>query len=280
MPEFIAIDAAAALIGDETTLALGGMTIYRRPVAFIYALLRRPKRPHNLTLLAFTAGYECDLLVGAGCVRDVRTVYFGLESFGFAPMYTQAAQKGLIQTIEETEASLSMGMRARMSGAGFMPSRAWIGTDLPRLRPDVKQIEDPYTGEMLMAFPAIGCDVAVLHAVETDLTGNVKLNNNLGVDLELIYISDLVIVTTDRIVDHVQRDSEGFIVPAQGIDYVVHVPNGAHPTAATRPTPARAARTCLTSQPATRELRQLPYFGHQQPINIPQLAIVTVTTVD
>ncbi len=230
MPEFVAIETAADLIRDGTTLGLGGMTLYRRPVAFVRALLRRSRRPQDLTLLAFTAGYESDLLVGAGCLRAVRTVYFGLESFGFAPMFTQAAQDGRLKIIEETEASLSMGMRARMSGIGFMPSRAWFGTDLPLLRPDVKQITDPYTGEKLMAFPAVACDVSVLHALEADHVGNVKLNNNLGIDLELVYISDLVIVTAERIVKRVQRDSDGYVIPAQGIDYITHVPTGAYPT--------------------------------------------------
>jgi acyl CoA:acetate/3-ketoacid CoA transferase alpha subunit len=172
---------AAALVQDGQTVALGGFTIYRRPVAFVRELLRRDPRPKDLTLLCFTAGYESDLLVGAGCVRTMRTVYFGLESFGFAPMFTEKANRGEIEICEETESSIAMGLRARMAGVGFMPSTAWIGTDLPRLRPDVKTVTDPYTGEELMAFPAIPVDVAVLHGLEGDTDGNFKLNNNLGI---------------------------------------------------------------------------------------------------
>ena len=92
--EMISLSDAAELVQDAQTIALGGMTVYRRPLAFVRALLRRDHRPKDLTLLCFTAGIESDLLVGAGCVGTVRSVYFGLESFGLAPMFTEAAQKG------------------------------------------------------------------------------------------------------------------------------------------------------------------------------------------
>lgn len=230
MTQWISLSEAAALVQDGMTLALGGMTVYRRPAAFARALLRRAHRPKDLTLLCFTAGYESDLLVGGGCVSAVRSAYFGLESFGLAPMFTEAANKGQIRIIEETESSLAMGIRAQTSNVSFMPSRAWIGTDLPRLRPDVKTVTDPYTGETLMAFPAIHCDVVVLHGLEGDRDGNVKLNNNLGVDLELVYIADTVIVTVERMVDQCQRSTDGFLVPSPGVRYIVHAPRGAFPT--------------------------------------------------
>nr|PZN53904.1 MAG: CoA transferase subunit A [Chloroflexota bacterium] len=227
---WITLDEAAALVPDGATLALGGMTIYRRPVGFVRALLAREKRPRNLTLLCFTAGFESDLLVGAGCVEAVRTCYFGLEAFGFAPMFTEAAQQGAIRVIEETEASLALGIRAKLAGVSFMPSAAWIGTDLPKLRPDVKTVVDPYSGEELMAFPALRCDIAVLHGLEGDRAGNVVLNNNLGVDMELVYLADTVIVTVERIVERCQRSVDGLMIPAPGASYLVHAPGGAWPT--------------------------------------------------
>ncbi|NOG49019.1 MAG: hypothetical protein HND48_05805 [Chloroflexi bacterium] len=85
-------------------LGFGGMTIYRRPVAFVMAMLRRSICPRDLTLFGFTHGYEADLLVGAGCAAAVRSCYFGLESFGFAPMFTERVNRGEVRVIEETEA--------------------------------------------------------------------------------------------------------------------------------------------------------------------------------
>jgi glutaconate CoA-transferase, subunit A len=223
----ISLPEAAALVQPGQTLALGGNMLYRRPVAFVYELLRRPQPPTDLTLLCFTAGYESDLLVGAGCVAATRTCYFGLEAFGFAPMFTQAAQQGTLHIIEETEASLAFGIRAQMAGVGFMPARAWLGTDLMNLRPDVKTVVDPYNGEELVAFPAIECDVAVIHALVADRRGNARLNNNLGIDPELAFIARQVIVTAEEIVDTLGSDVH---LPGAIVTAVAHAPRGAWPT--------------------------------------------------
>lgn len=223
----VSLQDAALAVEDGMTLALGGMTLYRRPMAFVRALLRRESRPRNLTLLSFTASYESDLLVGAGCVGQTRTCYFGLEAFGLAPMFTQAATEGRLRVLEETEISLALGIRATLGGVGFMPSRAWIGTDLPRLRPDVRQVIDPYSGEVLMAFPAIPCDVAVIHALVADRAGNARLNRNLAIDRELAYAAKTLIVTAEQIVDRLGEDVD---LPAPLAAMVVEAPGGAWPT--------------------------------------------------
>jgi glutaconate CoA-transferase subunit A len=200
------------------------MTLYRRPVAFVRALLRRFRQtgePGKLTLLNFTAGLESDLLVGAGMVQRIRTCYFGLEIFGLAPMFTYYANRGEIEILEETEASLAYGIRAQMAGVGFMPSRAWIGTDLPRLRPDVRVVTDPYSGEELTAFPAIKADFAVIHALRADPQGNIVIGANKGVDEELCLISNQVLVTSEEIVPELKKADiaaplVSAIVPARG----------------------------------------------------------------
>jgi glutaconate CoA-transferase subunit A len=220
---------AAARVPDGATLALGGTTLYRRPMAFSLALRERFLRtgaPRDLTLLCFTAGLESDVLVAAGMVRRVRTCYFGLEAFGFAPAFTAAVHAGRLEVVEESEASLAMGLRARMAGIGFMPSTAWLGTDMFRLRPDVRTIVDPYSGEELTAFPAIGCDVAVIHALEADREGNASIGRHWGVDSELSLIADTVILTAERIVDRL--DQAEIIAPS--VDVVVEAPAGAWPT--------------------------------------------------
>jgi glutaconate CoA-transferase subunit A len=224
----ISIEDAAAMVRSGETLALGGMTLYRRPVAFVRALLALPERPDDLTLLCFTAGYESDLLVGAGLAKRVRTCYFGLEIFGLAPMFTQAANTGDITVIEETEASLAFGLRATLANVSFMPGLGWLGTDLPRLRPYVKTIEDPYNpGQHYMAFPAITCDVAVIHALRADHSGNATLNRNMGVDYELSLAAARVIITAEEIVECLTDDVD---VAGAAVSAVVHAPQGAWPT--------------------------------------------------
>jgi glutaconate CoA-transferase, subunit A len=222
------LEDAANLVRPGDTLALGGVTLYRRPAAFVRALLVRDPRPTGLTLLCFTAGYESDLLVGAGAVSCVRSCYFGLEVFGLAPMFTEAANQGKIAILEETEASLAFGMRAHLAKVSFMPGLAWLGTDLPRLRPDVKLIEDPYNpGQQVVAFPAIAWDVAVIHALQADPSGNARLNGNQGVDVELALGAGTVIVTAEEIVEGFAQPVD---IPGVAVTAVVHTPRGAWPT--------------------------------------------------
>jgi glutaconate CoA-transferase, subunit A len=221
------LEAAAELVKDKETLALGGMTIYRRPVAFARALIARRDPPRDLTLLAFTAGYAADLLVGAGLVTRTRTCYFGLETFGLAPMFTSAAGAGAVEIIEESEASIASGLRARMAGIGFMPSRAWQGTDMLVARPDVATIADPYTGEPLTAFPALSCDIAAIHVLRADYSGNAVLGGNPTIDLELSVVAERVVLTAEEVVPRLDGplDLVGQVVTA-----VVEVPGGARPT--------------------------------------------------
>ena len=169
------------LIDSSMTIALGGMTLCRRPVAFVRELIRHERRPQNLTLLAFTAGFASDMLIGMGMVSKIRSCYVGMEIFGLAPMFTERANRGAIQIVEETESSLVFGLRAKVSQSGYLPSPAWQGTDLLTLRPDVGTVSDPYRDQQLTAFPSISVDVAIIHALEVDSQGNIAINNNLAI---------------------------------------------------------------------------------------------------
>jgi len=229
----MSVHEAAGLVQPGDTLALGGMTLYRRPVAFVRELIRQGKG--DLTLLAFTAGYESDLLVGAGLIKRVRTCYFGLEVFGLAPMFTRLATAGKVQVIEETEASIAFGLRAALAGVSFMPGQGWRETDILRVRPDVQLVDDPYSERSYVAFPAIHPDVAVIHARAADRSGNAILGGNLAVDRELSLAAKKTIVTVERLVEGPalspveglggQADVLGVFVNA-----VVEAPRGAHPT--------------------------------------------------
>ena len=225
----VSVEEAAWLVPNGCRLALGGMTLYRRPMAFVRALLgrfRQTGEPRDLSLLAFTAGLESDLLVGARMVSRIHSCYFGLEIFGFAPMFTYLANRGEIEVVEETEASLAFGLRARMAGVGFMPGRGWLGTDLPALRPDVRTIIDPYSNEELMAFPAVYTDVAVIHVLKADLDGNALIGANKGVDEELMATADMVLLTAEEIVPEMTKvDLIGPLVHS-----VTLAPGGAAPT--------------------------------------------------
>ena len=221
----ISLPEAVKLVNHGDTLAFGGMNLYRRPVAFVRELLKTDAR--DLTLLNFTSSYESDLLIGAGRVKTLRTCYCGLESFGLAPMFTAGAARGDFQLIEESEASIAYGLRATLAGVGFMPGQGWIGTDMLKVRPDVKVIADPYTGQPVAAFPALRIDVAIIHAPLADRFGNARLQGNLAVDRELALTAKRTIITAEKIVDALDAPIE---VTGLSVTAVTSAPRGAWPT--------------------------------------------------
>lgn len=223
----ISMNEAVNYVGDGYTIGLGGLTIYRRPLAFARALIARSIAPADLTLLAFTGGLASDILVGAGLVTHVRTCYFGLEIFGLAPMFNAAASHDKLNIIEESEASLANGLRAALSGVGFLPSMAWQGTEMFRLRPDVKCVTDPYSGQQLTAFPPINCDVAVIHVLQADCAGNAILGGNPTIDRELAAVARTTVITAEEIVDGFDQQID---IPSRDVTGVVHCPHGAWPT--------------------------------------------------
>jgi glutaconate CoA-transferase subunit A len=96
-----------------------------------------------------------------------------------------------------------------------------------RVRPDVQRLADPYSGDTLTAFPAIGCDVAVIHVLKADRSGNSRLGGNPTIDVELATIARRVIMTAEEVVDELEAPVD---IPGLPVTAVVHAPFGAWPT--------------------------------------------------
>lgn len=219
---------AVGLVHSGEVVGIGGMGLFRRPVGLVLELLRYGVR--ELTLLGWTLGFEADLLVGAGAARRVRTSYFGLESFGMAPMYRSRAEGAEISWVEETASTLAFGLRAALQGTGFMPARSLMGTDLLRLRPDIQLIACPYTGEVYPAMPALRPDVALIHALQADENGNCVLGANRAVDTELAVLARTTIVSAEVVVPGGRLPAGMAEIPGHVVQAVVPMTGGAWPT--------------------------------------------------
>ncbi|ABE30213.1 coenzyme A transferase family protein [Paraburkholderia xenovorans LB400] len=225
------LNDALSAVRDGHTVALGGMTLYRRPVAAALALAAAGRR--DLEIVTLTGGIETDLLIGAGCVRRLRSCYTGLEVAGFAPHFTRGVQDGTLELIEETEYTLSYGVQAAAMRVPFLPMRGDIArTDLPKVRPDLKAFACPLTGATLFAVPALHVDVAILHASAADRFGNCSLQGQLALDRHLPAIADITIVTAETIVepDELRAMDGGVQLPGIFVTHLVEVPGGSLPT--------------------------------------------------
>src|SRR4029079_6267231 len=92
------------------------------------------------------------------------------------------------------------------AGASGMPCalmRGYRGTDLVA-HTRVAPVACPFTGEELVAVPALAPDVAIVHAQEADRAGNVQLWGIPGVQKEAVLAARRSLVTVERIVDRLE----------------------------------------------------------------------------
>jgi glutaconate CoA-transferase subunit A len=107
--------------------------------------------------------------------------------------------------------------------------RGYRGTDLAA-RTQVAPIVCPFTGEQLMAVPALRPDVAIVHAQEADRRGNVQLWGIPGVQKEAVLAASRSLVTVERIVDELELRPGGVVIPGWVIDAVAAAPGGSQPS--------------------------------------------------
>ena len=227
----VRLGEALAAVRDGHRVALGGMTLYRRPIAAALGLAAAKRA--DLEIVTLTGGMETDLLIGAGCVRRLRSCYTGLEVVGFAPHFTRRVQQGTLELIEETEYTMSYAVQAAAMRVPFLPMRGDLArTDLLAVRPDLRTFACPLTGATLIAVPALRVDVAILHATAADRFGNCHLQGQLALDPHLPAVADVTIVTAERIVDadELRAVAGGIQLSGLFVTHVVEAPGGSLPT--------------------------------------------------
>jgi glutaconate CoA-transferase subunit A len=98
--------------------------------------------------------------------------------------------------------------------------------------PLIKLIEDPYGTGKIAVVPPLNPDVAILHAQRADRQGNTQLWGLLGMQKEVAFASEHVIVAVEEIVDPsvIRADPNRTLIPGLIVDAVVHEPYGAHPS--------------------------------------------------
>lgn len=222
---------ALAAVTDGTHLALTGFAISRNAIAAVSELIRAGRR--HLTVTQVTGGMETDLLVGAGCAD--RLIYSGGSVDRFGPLHAvnRAIGNGLA-TEEYSTLSLTLRLHAGSLGLPFLPTRSLIGSQL--LDPLVasggaRMIDDPFSGNPVLAVSALRPDVAVVHADVCDEQGNASISGPLWSIQQTALASAKVIVTAEQIVPLGTIDPSHVTVPGSVVSAVAHTPGGARPTA-------------------------------------------------
>lgn len=228
-PKLVDLAAAAGRIADGAMLALGGGLSARLPMALVRELIRQGRQ--DLHLIGSAHSIDVDLLVAAGAVRRCEESYVGFEQdLGLAPAYRRAAEAGELEVAESCCVTVLAQLRATEMGLPFLPVRGVRGSDIGRLHPEYAEVTCPFTGEVLVAVPAVRPDVALIHAPLGDRYGNLHLEQPYVLDERFAPASAQVIATVERIVATAEVVAAGVTIPAHYVAAISEVPYGAHPT--------------------------------------------------
>ena len=222
-------EAVRELVHDGDAAAMEGLT-HLIPFAGGHEVLRQGRR--ELELIRMTPDVLYDQLVGMGAARKLVFSYAGNPGVGSLHRVRDAVEHGWPRPLELEEHSHAGMAKRYAAGASGMPCalmRGYIDTDLER-HTQVERVTCPFTGEELVAVPALRPDVAIVHAQEADRAGNVQLWGIPGVQKEAVLAAARSLVTVERIVDELEPRPGGAVIPGWCIDAVAEAAGGSRPS--------------------------------------------------
>ncbi|TXI00423.1 MAG: CoA transferase subunit A [Rhizobium sp.] len=223
--------AVAENVRDGDTVAMEGFT-HLIPYAAGHEVIRQGKK--DLFLIRMTPDILYDQLIGVGAARGMKFSWGGNPGVGSLHRFRDAVENQWPRPLEIEEHSHAAMANAYEAGAANLPFatlRGYIGADLPKVNPNIRQVTCPFTGEVLAAVPSIRPDVAIIHALRADRKGNVLLEGIVGVQKEAVLAARRSIVTVEEIVDELNPPSPNSVVlPTWAVTAVSLVPGGAFPS--------------------------------------------------
>lgn len=225
------LEEALDHVQSGASLALGGATLRRKPMALARELVRRGVR--DLEIWSWVGSLDVDLLIASGCVRRVNSAYVGFGAFGLAGASRRAFASGEVEFVDWTESSLVASFRAGAADLPMALTRALIGTSMADELG--VRVELPYGGPPTMAVPAARPDVALIHAQAVDEFGNVRRKRPWVVDdIDHVIAASArkVIVSAEEVVsfESTLDNRDETVIPGHLVAAVCVAPHGAHPT--------------------------------------------------
>ena len=225
-------EAIATYVEDGMTVALEGFS-HLIPFAAAHEIIRQGRR--DLTLCRMTPDIISDQLIAADCVSKLVASFFASGSAGSLYEIRRRIENHDPVALEVEEYShYGMVCRYQAGAAGlpFFPLRSYAGSDLPKINPNIRLVDDPFGGGSVYVVPPLNPDVTIIHAQRADRAGNVQIWGIAGVQQEAVYAAKKAIVVVEEIVDDdvIRADPSRTLVPSHAVDAVVLCPRGAHPS--------------------------------------------------
>jgi glutaconate CoA-transferase, subunit A len=223
-------EAVAEVVRDGDSVALEGFT-HLIPTAATHEIIRQGRT--DLTLIRMTPDLIYDQMIGMGCANKLIFSWGGNPGVGSLHRFRDAVENGWPRPLEIEEHSHAGMANRYVAGASNLPFavlRGYVGTDLPEMTSTIAPITCPFTGEKLMAVPALTPDVTVIHAQQADRRGNVAIWGISGIQKEAALSAKRVIATVEEVVDEFEPRPFQIVLPSVAVHAIAIEPGGSHPS--------------------------------------------------
>ena len=183
-------DAVARLVHDGDYLAIGGFGCDRIPTAVVHEILRQGKQ--NLRFAGHTATHDFQILCAGNLTGRGQTLaavdiayVVGLEARGLSPHARRVMESGEVACTEWTQLRAGRALQGRRDGRAVPAGAVACSAPTPSATAPPASIACPFTGETLVAVPALYPDVAAIHVHEADRYGNCRIRGTTVADLDL-----------------------------------------------------------------------------------------------
>jgi glutaconate CoA-transferase subunit A len=175
-----------------------------------------------------------DQMIGSGCAAHLTFSWGGNPGVGSLYRLRDAIEKHWPQPLgitERTHAQMAVAYQAGASGLPCGLMRHYAATDLDRAGAGQSApLSCPFSGDALLAIPAITPDVTILHAQAADSEGNVLIRGILGASREAALAARCLLVTVEAQVPRLEAPMNAVVLPHWMVSAVSVVPGGAHPS--------------------------------------------------
>ncbi|MCF8011357.1 MAG: acyl CoA--acetate/3-ketoacid CoA transferase subunit alpha [Clostridiales bacterium] len=244
-------EAVSKFVRDGDMLTFSGFTIWRRPMAVVYEIVRQQKK--DLHLVEVNSGTHGEVLIGAGCVKIWESSFMGHELYGkIGANLSRKVSNDEILVEDYSHVHMVYRLAAGAMGVPFLPTYCALGTDILNPEYDVLgragfrdgsnpripaqkfgyQEDKFYGGQKVLNVPAASPNVCIAHVQQVGDEGTVKVKGQRYTDSEAMKAADKLVVVAEEIVPEevIRQEPNDNLIPHYLVDAIVEQPWGAHPT--------------------------------------------------
>ncbi len=212
------------IIKSNSTIAIGGFTINRKPVKIIKEIAESDIK--NLSLYLLAGSIDVDLLVEKSKVKKISAAYVGYEGLGLSKFTRKAVESGEVLFEDLTEILYYFRLKAGAKKIPFLFTESIVNSDISKVNSACEIISEEKKVSKCK-IKSINPDFCIIHAQKADSFGNIFIEEPDFSEKEMAESSKVRIFSVEEICN---LKPEEITIPKNFVDFIVEVKNGAHPT--------------------------------------------------